>query len=156
MAAPTLPDAPHPGEHDRSSMRRNSSSHLRLVPPEADATRQRAIEEWLLGPAPDPLPDDTLLIVRLEGAPQVPSWQVRAVIDKLLAEGRIHRVHIGSRRHLTRLAESDDFASEERFRLNVELDLEAEKQLLLKTVLVLESLVLLAMGRELVLRWIGS
>ena len=131
--------------------------HLRLVQPPEQQRLERELESWLVSSAPDPLPDDEHLISKLEGAPPLALWQIRESIEGLVETGRLYRVQIGNRRHLTRTGESwDPRREEEVFRLEVELDVEAEKQLLLKTALVLELIFLALLCREMALSIFGS
>lgn len=119
----------------------NNTRFLKIVVDESKAQARRDLARWLIEGAPDPVPDNPRLVLALENCPGgLSAKDVRELIEDLVSEGRFDRIQIGSQQHLTRRARPvigthDD---KERFRLEVAIDLENEKQLLYRIVIILE------------------
>ena len=124
---------------------------LKLVVDEKSAEAKRLTAHWFSDEAPDPCPDDCSLITQLDGYPgQLNSRELRELIENLVSEGRLEKIQIGARQYLTRhtqpvIARDDD---RELFRLEIALDLEREKQLLFKLLIVIEAIVIALIVRQ--------
>lgn len=118
---------------------------LRIVVDETDARARRDLAQWLLEQAPDPLPDNPAVILAIEDCPRgLSAKSLRKLIEDLVSEGRFDRIQIGSNQHLTRrtrpfISRDDD---RERFQLEIALDLESEKHLLYRVMIVIELIVI--------------
>lgn len=118
---------------------------LRLVVDEQKARAIRRTSAWFLEHAPDPCPDDIALITQLEDYPAALGRKdLRELIENLVASGRLEKIQIGARQYLTRqkrpqIQRDDD---RELFRLEIAVDLEREKQLLYKILIVIEAVVI--------------
>lgn len=124
---------------------------LKLVVDEKTAEAKRQTADWFGSEAPDPVPDDCALIAQLDDYPGLlNSRDLRELIENLVSEGRLDKIQIGARQYLTRqsqpvIARDDD---RELFRLEIALDLEREKQLLFKLVIVIELIVIALIVRQ--------
>ncbi len=124
---------------------RTNSRFLKIVADEGLLQARHELAEWLLNHAPDPCPDNAELILMLPDCPgDIPAKGVRELIEDLVSDGSFDRIQIGSQRHLTRrvrpvLGTDHD---KERFQLEIAIDLENEKQLLYRIVIVLELIVI--------------
>ncbi|MEM6704058.1 MAG: hypothetical protein AAF690_15175 [Acidobacteriota bacterium] len=134
-------------------MRQQKSSGLRLVANGPALERQKVAESWLLERAPDPLPDHAGLLVKIEGAPPgISPRDLEDAIEALVASQKLARLQIGGVRHITRQSAAQLVSEDEaRNRLEVRLDIEAERQLLYRLGLVLESIALGLIVRHAVL-----
>jgi hypothetical protein len=123
----------------------SDSQFLKLVVNEKQKQENRKMSEWLLQSAPDPIPDDAKIILAIEGCPSgLTSKMLRELIEHAVSDGKFERILIGSRQHLTKqvrpiIVRDDD---RECFRLEIALDLESEKQLLFKLVIIIELIVI--------------
>jgi len=74
----------------------------------------------------------------------LPAKGVRELVEDLVSNGSFDRIQIGSQQHLTRrvrpVVGMDH--DKERFQLEISIDLEHEKQLLYRIVIVLELIVI--------------
>ncbi len=127
---------------------------LKLVVDEDKARGKVSLERWLLKSAPDPTPDDPEILSTLESFPGgLNRKDLRELIEDLVSRGDLEKIQIGSRQYLTRrqrpTIERDD--DRELFRLEIALDLDSEKQLLYKVLIVLELIVISLILRQWVL-----
>lgn len=132
----------------------DNSKFLRLVVDEEKAQAKLKTTDWFAETAPDPCPDDLELISRLEDYPATLSRKdLRELIEYLVSQGRLEKIQIGARQYLTRqkrpVIQRDD--DRELFRLDIALDLEREKHLLYKIVIVIEFVVIALILRQWVL-----
>lgn len=130
------------------------SSFLKLV---IDEPKERAYQEmiwWLNNKAPDPIPDEPIIILGLDGCPGGLARQtLRELLEHLVATDQYKRIKVGSRQYLkrqTKLAINCG-NGDALFKLEIAIDLESEKQLLYKTVIVLELIVIALILRQVVL-----
>jgi hypothetical protein len=125
--------------------RSDHKNFLRLVVDEDTAAAKKLTKAWFLDSAPDPCPDDCSLIPGLEDYPgSLGRRDLRELIEDLASDGQLEKIQIGSRQYLTRqkrpaIHRDDD---REHFRLEIELDLEREKHLLFKLLIVVEVIVI--------------
>lgn len=130
---------------------RKSNRFLRLVVDEKTAASKSRAMEWFLESAPDPCPDDCDLIAGLEDFPGgLKRKHLRELIENLVADGRLEKIQIGARMYLTRRKLSEIYRDDdrERFRLEIALDLEREKHLMYKIVIVIESIIIALILRQ--------
>ncbi|MBT8049321.1 MAG: hypothetical protein HKN57_01715 [Xanthomonadales bacterium] len=132
----------------------DNSKFLRLVVDEEKEQAKKITTAWLMESAPDPFPDDFELLSRLEGYPgELGRKDLRELIEHLVAGDRLEKIQIGARQYLTRqkqpLIQRDD--DRELFRLDIALDLEREKHLLYKIVIIIECIVIALIFRQWVL-----
>ncbi|MBX2867593.1 MAG: hypothetical protein KTR18_02905 [Acidiferrobacterales bacterium] len=122
-----------------------NTQFLKIVVDEDQRQARHDLANWLLADAPDPCPDNAGLILSLTGCPDGLSEKgVRELIEDLVSDGSFDRIQIGSQQHLTRRVRPVVSADQdkERFQLEIAIDLENEKQLLYRIVIVLELVVI--------------
>lgn len=129
----------------------DNSKFLRLVVDQEKARAKKETTDWFMKAAPDPCPDDFELISQLDGYPAgLNRKDTRELIEDLVSEGLLEKIQIGARQYLTRqkrpLIQRDD--DRELFRLDIALDLEREKHLLFKILVVLEFIVITLILRQ--------
>ena len=138
---------------------REIAPKLRLVPVKADAESLQKVEQWLLRSAPNPAPDDERLLQGLMVGIHVDTATIREAVDGLVRRGLLDQVQIGKHVHLirakrpARVLEEED--PEKVFRVQVQIDLEAEKGLLYRLMIVVEVVFLGLLVREWLLGFPG-
>ncbi len=124
---------------------KSNTRFLKIVVDEDQLQARHDLAEWMLTAAPDPCPDNAQLILALSDCPGgIPAKGVRELIEDLVSDGSFDRIQIGSQQHLTRRSRPvlGIDPDKERFQLEIAIDLENEKQLLYRIVIVLEIIVI--------------
>jgi len=130
---------------------KTNTRFLKIVVDDSERLARHTLAEWFTNAAPDPCPDNAELILALEDCPKgLSAKAVRELIEDLVSDGSFTRIQIGSQRHLTRRAKpSLGFDHDrERFQLEISIDLEKEKQLLYRIVIVLEAITIGLLVRQ--------
>jgi len=144
--------------------------HLKLVAPEPPDPVYEALEPHL---ASGLLPADPVLLAMLVPGLPEPA-RLDAALQRLVAQGRLRRIHIGAEAHLldakregrvpplegaAPMAEPPADTSESEsmdFELEVSIDVETERGVLWRVALVITSLALLALLRQWLLIGLGA
>jgi len=124
---------------------RSKTRFLKIVVDEDQLEARHELAEWLLNHAPDPCPDNAELILTMSDCPGgLPAKGVRELVEDLVSNGSFDRIQIGAQQHLTRRVRPVVVIDhdKERFQLEISIDLEHEKQLLYRIVIVLELIVI--------------
>ena len=101
------------------------------------------------------VPDDPAILALIWPWEPPSTHALRDTLDQLIAQGELRRVHIGEEAHLVLRGVHSEEGERDSFSLLVETDVEHERVMLYRAVIVLEVIGLLVLVREVMLNGLG-